>query len=444
MARDVADFLSRFALPLVAGGEVAIGKPIGGAEFEEMSRNLAHASVPIVAIDEARTEVVSTLVVRPPSFVFDVDELALVASVHNLLFLAHPRADGWMVTDSAKRRVLEGAYAFASRPLTTSRVRNLARHGLLHNLFDLSRKDVTLRWWTGSAAFVGQAPPTRLRRWQSVRRVREEVEVASFQDLLGEPEIAPVLITLLRRSPITQLFTIDQDGPRLHWEDAAFLLRDAEICRAIAYKTVAGDQNISGGSPESKVARPARMAAAFDQMLERAPSEADVRTVTAFLIYLATLLALAEVDESPRSKRRGAQRVSPLLSAVLSADKAGARPRGLATFFALPTAAAMIDPIFSEVPGVSEEPALGSVWRAHCRQAKAGLGDGVIASLAERMRRHVRPLLAAAPATTENLDPPAGAGQSHLDDHPSDEIVEEIEAEVFEDTNPGIGQVGPT
>ncbi len=388
MTRNVTDFLTRFALPLVAGGEASIGKPISGIDFEEMSRNLVHASVPIVAIDDARTEVVSTLVVRPPSFVFDTDELALVVALHNLLFLAHPRADGWLVTDRARRRVLEGAYVFASQPLSKNRTRNLARHGLLHNIFDLSRKDISLRWWTGSAEFVGQAPPKRLTRWRGIRQVHEEISVASFRDLLGDPEIAPVLITLLRRSPITQLFTIDQEGPRLHWEDAAFLLRDAEIARSVAYQTIAGT------SPDERVARCARMAAAFDQMLERGPSEADVRAVVAFLVYVATLLAVAELDESPRSHREN-KHVSVLLSTVLASERAGARPRGLATFMALPAAAALADPIFAEVPGVSEEPALGARWRAQCAQALAGVGEGVVTSLAERLRRHLRPLLSA-------------------------------------------------
>ena len=112
--RSAADFLGSFALPLVAGGEAVVGKPLSIPEVEEMARNLGHASEAIVAIDEARDQVLAELVVRPPALVFDADELLLVAAIHNLLFLAHPRADTWSVTDSSKRKVLETAYALAS------------------------------------------------------------------------------------------------------------------------------------------------------------------------------------------------------------------------------------------------------------------------------------------------------------------------------------------
>jgi hypothetical protein len=400
--RSAADFLEGFALPLVAGGEAAVGKPLSVAEVEEMARQLPHASEAIVAIDEARDQVLAELVVRPPALVFDTDELLLVAAVHNLLFLAHPRADTWSVTDAGKRKILETAYAFASQPLPRSRIRVLARHGLLHNLFDLKRYDIRLSWWTGSAEYFGQKPPTRLLAWRSLRRVREEVSVAEFSELLGEPQVAPVLLAILRRSPLTQLITVAADGPRLHWEDAAFILRDAELARAVTYNAIAGS------TPAEKVAAPARLAAAFEQMLERAPSEADVRAVTAFLIYLCAMFALAEIEATPRGAKP--PRKSPLLSAVLAADRAGNRPRGLATLFALPAAVARVEPDICEPPGLRDEPALAEYWDRFRHQANQAVGDGVISSLAERLRRHLTVLESApeqldgAPAQSE----PAG------------------------------------
>lgn len=397
--RDVADFLRRFGLPLVGGGECAVGKPISATELDEMGRQLPHASVEVVAIDEARAAVLSEIVVRPPALVLDVDELNLLAAIHNLLFLAHPRAESWTITESATRRVVEAAYIFASQPLSRNRIRVLARHGLLHNLFELRRTDVRLSWWTGSASFFGQKPPNRLVRWRNLRRVREEVTVADFSQLLGEPTIAPVLITLLRRSPLTQLYTIASDGPRLHWEDAAFVLRDAEMARAVAYRSVDGD------SPARKVAAPARFAAAFDQMLERGPAPADVRVVAAFLIHLSALLTLDELAATPRGARRASPGRSPLLATVLSPERAGNRPRGLSTFFALPAAAAMIDPLLAEPPGLRDEPELGALWDAHRAQAVEGVGEGVVTSLAERLRRHLHAMLPTKAATPPELPP---------------------------------------
>src|SRR5207253_2130851 len=94
------------------------------------------------------------------------------------------------------------------------------------------------------------------------------------------------------------------------------------------------------------------------------------------------LIALGEVGE------RDADR-SPLLAAVLAPERAGQRPRGLATFFALPAAAAVVDPRLACPPGVDDDPSLKARFRAHRAQVLAGVGEAVIGSLAARLRRHL-------------------------------------------------------
>ena len=376
-ARDLPDLLQRFVLPLVRGGELAIGRPIAVDELSDLHAQIAHYPVEIGAVDDARTEVVAELVVRPPPLLFDADELTLASCVHNLLFLVHPRADSWAVSAGSRRRVLDTAHEMAARPLSHERSSVLGRHGLLHNLFRLTRVDTKVSWWTGSATFLGQRPPARLRAWRTVRRVREEQSVASYDDLLGTAEVAQVVAALLRRAPLTQLLSMTRDGPPLYWEDAVFLLRDAELARAIAYRSV------RGAEPRQIVAAPARFAAAFEQMLERAPSSADVRAVAAFLVHLNALLALAEAGD----RDLGAK--SPLLSSVLSPERAGQRQRGLAAFFALPAALALIDPRLGAPPGVEDDPLVGERWRRHRTQVVEGVGEAVIDTLAGRLRRHM-------------------------------------------------------
>lgn len=379
MARPhVRTFLERFVRPLVAGGELHIGAPIPAAEVDRWSGELDHATVELVAVDDARHGVLSTLVCRPPAFVFDAEELALCAGLHNALFLVHPRADAWSVSDKQRRRIIETALAQVSRPLSRDRTRVLARHALLHNLFHLTRNDITVSWWTGRARFHGQKPPPRLTSWRGMRRVREEVTVVDFDELLAVPDTAPVIATLLRRTPLTQLLDAHPGAPPLHWEDAVFLLRDAELARAIAYRVV------PDAAAREQVSGPARLAAAFEQMLERAPDEADVRTVAAFLVHLAALFALAELAlREPGAK-------SPLISTVLAAEAAGQRPRGLATLFALPGALAMVDPRLAAPPGLATLPALERRWRVHRAQTTELLGEAVIDALAVRLRRHLR------------------------------------------------------
>ncbi len=368
---DCEDFLGRFVLPLVAGGEMHVAGPIDGPAFVKLAQGLPHASVPLVAIDEARTRVLGTLVARPPALVFDEDELSLAAALHNLLYLAHPDAEGWAVSDSKRAKIVRSAQSFAAQPRTTHRTQVLARHGLLYNLLAIGRTDVKVSWWSGSSTYVGQKVPSRLTRWQDVRRVRQEESRVGFRELFQGADVDAVIATLLRRSPLTQLLSAGQGGPHLHWDDVVFLLRDAELTRALAYAIT------TGATAEAQARAPAYLAASLEQMLERTPEPADLRAVVAFLVYLNCLLALREVD---------LRQDSPLLAATLGTSK---RARGIATFFALPAAAALVDTHLAEPPGLTEDEPLQRRFAAHRRQAAKLLGDSVIESLAERLRRRL-------------------------------------------------------
>ncbi len=391
----VKDFLSRFVKPLVAGGELHVGAPIPLPDLQRWEAELHDASVESVEVDDARVAVLSTLVCRPPAFLLEADELALAAGLHNALFLVHPRADQWSVSDRQRRRIIDTALTMVSQPLTRNRTRVMARHALLHNLMALTRHDVTVSWWTGKARFQGQKPPGRLTAWKGMRRVREEVTVVDFDELLAVPDTAPIVATLLRRTPLTQLLDAHPGAPPLHWEDAVFLLRDAELARAISYRLVPDVQ------PREQVAGPARLAAAFEQMLERAPEEGDVRAVAAFLVHLNALFCLAELTlREPGAK-------SPLISTVLAAEAAGQRPRGLATLFALPGALAIVDARLAMPPGIAELPALAQRWKVHRAQTAELLGDAVVDALAQRLRRHLRGI-ARDPSEVVQLPVPSG------------------------------------
>jgi hypothetical protein len=230
--------------------------------------------------------------------------------------------------------------------------------------------------------------PGRLTRWKSVRRVHEDRSRVEYDELIAAPDLAPVIATLLRRSPITQLLTAHRNAPPLHWEDAVWLLREPELARAAAYAA------LRPGDARDQVAAPARLAAAFEQMLERAPLEADVRAVAGFLTYVGALFAMAETG-TRRAERPGRGAPAPvddksaLLTAVLASERAAQRPRGLATFFALPNALALVDPRLATPPGLDAEPAILRRWKAHRAQVAEAVGEPVIEALAERLRRHL-------------------------------------------------------
>ncbi|MBK9031106.1 MAG: hypothetical protein IPL61_07185 [Myxococcales bacterium] len=371
MARITAHaFLERFVLPLVAGGEVHVGRPLTDDELDRLRGELDGATVPLVAVDDARTDALATLCARPPALVFGDDELALAVGLHNALVLAHPDADGAFITERMRRRIAGAALGQVSQPITRDRTRVLARHGLLHNLARLGRTDVQVTWWTGKASFFGQRPPARLIAWRGVRRVREDQSRAGFDELLGGPEVAPVAAALSRRSPLTQLVAPAPNGPPLHWEDAVFLLRDAELARAIAYATMT--------APGGSVAACARLAAAFEQLVERTPPGEDVRAVAAFLVHLAGLHAVGAADD----------KASPLVTAL---GQGQSRPRGLVTYAALPAALAVVASALAQPPGLADEPDWHRRWDLERAAVGDLLGDAVIAGVADRLLRHLDP-----------------------------------------------------
>lgn len=393
MARpELTSFLDTFVRPLCAGGELHVGRPLTISDVARFEPELDHAVIAANAVDDARADVLAVLVARPPAMILGADELALAAAVHDALVLAHPDADGTLVTDRIRKKIAATALAMASQPLTRDRTRVLARHALLHNLFDLGRDDLLVSWWTGHARFLGQKPPGRLTAWRGVRRVREETTRAGFDELLAAPEVAAVTAALVRRTPLTQVLSSHPAAPPLHWEDAAFLLRDPELARAIAYHV------FGRGESRFELAGPSRLAAAFEPMLERSPSAADVRVVAAFLVHLAGLLALAESGMSEPGGK------SPLLTAVLGGS-AGQRPRGLVTFCALPDALAACAPILARPPGLDGDPAWHRRWQAHRAQVQELVGAPLIASLAERLARHLGGGAVASPATPAEATP---------------------------------------
>jgi hypothetical protein len=375
-----------FVLPLVRGGELHVGAPISPPALEELQRDLDSASAEQVAVDDARIDVASLLVCRPPPLLLEPEDLALTVGLYNALAANHPRTDSVLVTEKQRRRVLDAALTMVSQPLTQNRQRVLGRHALLHNVFRLERTDVTISWWTGSARYFGQPPPARLTAWRSVRRVQEDVHTVGFDELLATPEVAPVIATLLRRTPLTQLLSTHRSAPPLHWEDAVFVLRDTELARAVAYRL------LPEAPSRDHLFGVARLSSAFEQMLERAPSRADVCAVAAFLCHLNALFCLGELHtREPHAK-------SPLVAAALATDQAGQRPRGLATLLALPQALTVVEPALAEPPGLGAEPKLLARWRAHRAQVLEALGGPVIDALIGRLARH---FAAAEPALAE-------------------------------------------
>ena len=119
MARPhVRDFLERFVRPLVAGGELHIGPPIPPPDVDRWEQELGDASSSWSrSTTRAPPRSRRSSCGRPLSC-SRRDELALAAGLHDALFLVHPRAERWSVSNRQRRRIIDTALTLVSQPLT--------------------------------------------------------------------------------------------------------------------------------------------------------------------------------------------------------------------------------------------------------------------------------------------------------------------------------------
>ncbi len=362
---NLVEFLDGFARPLVAGGDARVGDPLDVRTVVEWEIYLSEAAEALMAIDSARETVASGLVIRPPAMPFGGDELRLCAALYDALLLVHPDVDRWLAR-RAKDRVRDAALELARLPAPDGRRDLLSRHTTFHNLFGLSRIDVRIRWWTGKAAFRGMRPPSRLVAWPSIRRVTEERESMSFSEIMPkEGDDGAVGRALIHASPLTDLLAPARSWPEFEWRpEVVAILADPELARAVAYHWLSAP-NIARLHP------PAAAAAAWERMLVRKKvPPADVRTVTAFLVHVASLYALAETGMADLDAPSG-----------LFTDGGPAA----ALFLALPDVAVIADPALAAPPGLEEDPRLARRWRSHRKQARGPETQARNLALAEKL-----------------------------------------------------------
>jgi hypothetical protein len=168
----------------------------------------------------------------------------------------------------------------------------VARHSLVGRVRGLQRRDVRVRFWAGHREFRGEAPPKRLLRWSSVRRVRQEQTTAElFQDALANAATRPVIVALLQASPFTDLVTIQRADPPADLRNAARWLRSPRIARALA------DEYLRRGLASLEPALSTALMALYDQK----GSAAESATATAFHSHLHLL----ELISRPPRDREG-------------------------------------------------------------------------------------------------------------------------------------------
>lgn len=229
-------FLEQFLLPLVAGGDLHIGRPLDSEGVTLLQAQNVVESSEITAIERARQLLARRLWPYPVPTPLDEVSISLAAGLHNLLFLSHPITERWWVRNRAIDRVERFTALCLEQPLPEGEEELVARHTLLSNLPGLQRRDVEVRYWAGTRVYTGTTPPARLLRWQGLRRVRRVEQRVTWLEATQLPKDEQHLLELLlRQSPLTDLLSPERSNPTFEWLPVVSYLRWPRVARLVCH-----------------------------------------------------------------------------------------------------------------------------------------------------------------------------------------------------------------
>lgn len=242
----IADRLFREVMvPLVVGGELRPGRPIGGknalslAPFSDVvdKELLAHAELGRVRVAR-RLAPVDRL--EAPSGA----EWALAAVLHDLVQCAHPELTG-VFRGKAPSRLLQIATLTADRVAgPTSVGEALSRHTWFSRALEITRTDTQVSFWVGKRTFLGQEPPGRLLAWPELRRVHVDKNPRPLLELPGagghvDPSLfASGVSTWLRKTPLTDFATCERSSPPFAWSQETLVLVSTRAGRTLALRAL--------------------------------------------------------------------------------------------------------------------------------------------------------------------------------------------------------------
>jgi hypothetical protein len=253
--RALLRFVARFLLPLVRGGALHVGRPLGPRFVARLVATLAQRSPATALVLAARepaargvdvaTELATgrhAAAVRllPGARVPALDEatLRLGAALHNLLSLTHPSIEG-RGADGRQARIADAAEQLASLGPPRSAAEAVDRHSLLGRLPDIGRSDRVVHFWLGRRSFVGRLPPRRVTALPRLRQVRVDTVHRGWLREIGMPACArPAFLALSAASPLGETEDLFRLEPPLAWSRILPALRFPALARLVAGRIV--------------------------------------------------------------------------------------------------------------------------------------------------------------------------------------------------------------
>jgi len=235
----------RFMAPLVLGGEMEPGRPIGGKAALALGSRAAVVDVDRFAhVQLARVRAARRLApidrLGPPT----AHEWALAAALHDLVQSTHPGLAGVFRASAPGKLLAMIGLTLDRVPPPSTPGEALSRHTWFSRLFEIARTDTVVSWWVGSRTFLGAAPPPRLMAWPELRRVRVDRSAKPLTDLplagaaLDRAQFGRVLDQLLSRTPLTDLASLHRSDPPFAWTVESLTLVATRAGRTLASRAV--------------------------------------------------------------------------------------------------------------------------------------------------------------------------------------------------------------
>ena len=242
-------FVSRFLLPLVRGGQLAIDRPLSRRGVEALARAEGERGEPVAvaSLAAARQDALIGLVQTPPLPRLDEASWRMGGAVHNLLALAHPAIGRGVGADARIERVAAEATALAALGVPRSLVETLERHSLVARLAEIVRLDRAVRYWLGQQTFIGRPPPDRVLALPRLRGVKVETVRRSWLREIGVPAAArAAFLALTEASPLGEALDPLRLDPPPAWGRLLAVLKFPPLCRLVAGRLVETGVGLTG------------------------------------------------------------------------------------------------------------------------------------------------------------------------------------------------------
>jgi hypothetical protein len=236
----------RFLAPLVLGGPMEPGRPIGGRAALAVGQDRVVPDSELAShVQLGRCRVARKLVPvdrLPPA---TVAEWALGAVLHDIVQASHPSLHGAFRKKLPARILALAEATLAHVPAASSVGEALGRHTWFSRMFEIQRTDTVIRWWVGSETFLGTTPPGRLSAWPELRRVNVEKTPRPLMDLpttascLDEAAYGRAVSAFLAKTPLTDLATMHRASPGFFWTADSLSLIASRAGRTLAMRALA-------------------------------------------------------------------------------------------------------------------------------------------------------------------------------------------------------------